>query len=85
MGRKSKRHKIIKDCFPTFERDACLQKSKDSTPLYLVRPPAIDYFLFVGFDILRSKRSSMTKENFEKFDLLRENGKGLKKSIFLHE
>ena len=34
----------------------------------------------IGSDILRSKRSSMTKGNFEKFVLLHENVKCLKKS-----
>ena len=34
---------------------------------------AVERLFAVGFDILRSKRSSMTKENFEKFVLLREN------------
>ena len=69
---------------PTREMRAC-KNSKDSTPLSLVRPPSRDYFLLIAFDILRSKRSSMTKENFEKFVLLRENEKSLRKLIFLHE
>ena len=46
---------------------------------------AVESLFVVGSDILRSKRSSVTKENFEKFVLLRENIKCLKKSIFLHE
>ena len=46
---------------------------------------AVERVFDVGSDILQSKRSSMTKENFEKFALLRENKKCLKKSIFLRE
>ena len=57
---------------PTREMRGC-KNSKDSTLLFLVRPPLRDYY--VGSDILRSKRSSTTKENFEKFVLLRENEK----------
>ena len=53
------------------------KNSKDST--------AVVRLFAVGSDILRSKRSSMTKENLKKFVLLRENEKCLKKSIFLHE
>ena len=45
----------------------------------------VERLFAIGSDILRSKRSSMTKENFEKFVLLRENEKYLKKSIFLHK
>ena len=71
---------------PTREMRGC-KNSKDSTLLFLVRLPSrfCDLIFSVGSDILRSKRSSMTKENFEKFVLLRENEKCLKKSIFLHE
>ena len=46
---------------------------------------AVERLFAVGSDILQTKRSSMTKENFEKFVLLHENKKCLKKSIFLHE
>ena len=40
----------------------------------------VERLFAIGSDILRSKRSSMTKENFEKFVLLHENEKCLKKS-----
>ena len=46
---------------------------------------AVERLFAVGSDILQSKRSSMTKENFKKFVLLRENEKCLKMLIFLHE
>ena len=46
---------------------------------------SLERLLAVSSDILRWKLSSMTKENFEKFVLLRENEKCLKKSIFLLE
>ena len=46
---------------------------------------SVERLFAVGSDILRSKLSSMTKKNFEKFVLLRENEKCLGKSIFLHE
>ena len=65
---------------PTREMRGC-KNSKDSTLLSIVRPPSKDYFLLVLI-FLRSKRSSMTKENFEKFVLLRESEKCLKKVIF---
>ena len=64
---------------PTREMRGC-KNSKDSTLLFLVL--AVERLFAVGSDILRSKRSSMTKENFEKFVLLRENEKCLKKLIF---
>ena len=35
----------------------------------------VERLFAIGSDILRSKRSSMTKENFEKFVFLRENEK----------
>ena len=46
---------------------------------------AVERLFAVDSDILRSKRSTMTKKNFEKVVLLRENKKCLKKPIFLHE
>ena len=60
------------------KRDAWLQKFKrfNSTIPSLA---AVERLFAVGSDILRSKRSSMTKENFEKFVLLRENEMCLKK------
>ena len=60
---------------------------KDSTLFQVAfsSSAAVERLFALGSDILRSKRSSMTKENFEKFVLLRENEKCLKKSIFLHE
>ena len=42
---------------------------------------AVERLFAVGSDILRSKQSPTTNENFEKFVLLRET----EKSIFLHE
>ena len=70
---------------PTREMRGC-KNSKDSTLLFLVRPPSKDYLLLVLIFCDRNdRRSSMTKENFEKFVLLRENEKCLKKSIFLHK
>ena len=76
--------KITKDCFPAYNRDAWLQKFKRFN-IAIPSLAAVERLFAVGSDILRSKRSSMTKENFEKFVLLRENEKCLQKSIFLHE
>ena len=75
---------MTKDCFPAYNRDAWLQKFKRFNPA-ISSSAAVERLFAVGFDILRLKRSSMTKENFEKFVLLRENEKCLKKSIFLHD
>ena len=60
------------------------KNSKDSTLLFL-SSATVERLFAIGSDILQLKRSSMTKENFEKFVLLHENEKCLKKSIFLHE
>ena len=76
--------KITKDCFPAYNRDAWLQKFKRFN-IAIPGLAAVERLFAVGSDILRSKRLSMTKENFEKLVLLRENEKCLKKSIFLHE
>ena len=76
--------KITKDCFPAYNRDAWLQKFKRFNSA-ISSLAAVERLFAVGSDILRSTRSSMTKENFKKFVLLRENKKCLKKSIFLHE
>ena len=76
--------KITKDCFPAYNRDAWLQKFKRFNTA-ISSSAAVERLFVVGSDILRSKRSSMTKENFKKFVLLRENEKCLKKSIFLHK
>ena len=76
--------KITKDCFPAYKKDAWLQKFKTFN-IAIPSSAAVERLFAIGSDILRSKRSSMTKENFEKFVLLRENEKCLKKSIFLHD
>ena len=57
---------------PTREMLGC-KNSKDSA-LFLVAissSAAVERLFAVGSEILRSKRSSLTKENFEKFVLLR--------------
>ena len=64
--------KITKDCFSAHERDAWLQKFKRFN-IAIPSSAAVERLFAVGSDILRSKRSSMTKENFEKFVLLHEN------------
>ena len=76
--------KITKDYFSAHNRDAWLQEFKRFNSA-ISSLAAIERLFAVGSDILRSKRSSMTKENLKKFVLLRENKKCLKKSIFLHE
>ena len=76
--------KINKDYFPAYNRDAWLQKFRRFNTA-ISSLAAVERLFVVGSDILRSKRSSMTKENFKKIFLLRENKKCLKKSIFLHE
>ena len=48
---------------PAYNRDAWLQKFKRfNTAIYSLA--AVERLFAVGSDILRSKRSSMTKENF---------------------
>ena len=76
--------KITKDCFPAYKKDAWLQKFKRFN-IAIPSSAAVERLFAISSDILRSKQSSMTKENFEKFVLLRENEKCLKKSIFLHD
>ena len=76
--------KSLKIAFLLTKIDVWLQKFKRfNTATFSLA--AVERLLAVGSDILRSQRSSMTKENFKKFVLLRENEKCLKKSIFLHE
>ena len=65
-------------------RDAWLQKVKRFNT-GIPTSAAVERLFAVGSDIMRLKLSSMTKENFKKFVLLRENEKCLKKSIFLIE
>ena len=72
--------KITKDCFSANKRDAWLQKFKRFNTA-IPCSAAVERLFAVGFVILRSKRSSTTKENFEKFVLLHEN-KVFKKSQF---
>ena len=76
--------KITKDCFPAYKKESWLQKFKRFNTA-IPSSAAVERLFAIGSDILRSKRLPMTKENFEKFVLLRENEKCLKKSIFLHE
>ena len=64
--------KITKDCFPAYNRDAWLQKFKRFNTA-IPSSAAVERLFAVVSDILQSKRSSMTKENVEKFVLLREN------------
>ena len=65
---------------PTIEMRGCKNSERFNTAISSLA--AVERLFAVGSDILRSKRSSMTKENCEKFVLLRENKKW---SIFLHE
>ena len=71
--------KITKDCFSAFKKNAWLQKFKRFNTA-IPSSAAVERLFAIGSDILRSKQSSMTKENFEKFVLLQENEKYLKKS-----
>ena len=72
--------KITKDCFSAYKRDAWLQKFKRFNTA-IPSSAAVERLFAVGSDILRSKRSSTTKENFSKFVLLHEN-EVFKKSQF---
>ena len=71
--------KITKDFFPAYKKNAWLQKFKRFNTA-IPSSAAVERLFAIGSDILRSKRSFMTKENFEKFVLLHENEKYLKKS-----
>ena len=77
-GSEEQTTKSPKIAFLPTKRDAWLQKFKRFNTA-IPSSAAIERLFAVGSDILRSKRSSMTKENFEKFVLLRENEKCLKK------
>ena len=79
VGRSN--NQITKDCFPAYKRDAWLQIFKRFNTAIL-SSAAVERSFAVGSDILRSKQSAMTKENFKKFVLLRENEKRLKKFNF---
>ena len=83
-GSEEQLKKSPKIGFLPTNRDALLQKFKRFN-IAIPSSAAVERLFAVGSDILRSKRSSMTKENFEKFVLLRKNEKCSKKSIFLHE
>ena len=83
-GSEEQTTKSPKICFPAYNRDAWLQKFKKFNTA-ISSSAAVERLFAVGSDILRSKRVSMTKENFKKFVLLHENKKCLKKSIFLHK
>ena len=83
-GSEEQTTKSPKIAFLSTNRDAWLQKFKRFN-IAISSSAAVERLFAVGSDILRSKRLSMTKENFEKFVLLRESEKCLKKSIFLHE
>ena len=71
-GSEEQTTKSPKIAFPAYKRDACLQIFKRFNTA-LLSSAAVERLFAVGFDILRSKRSSMTKKNFEKSVLLREN------------
>ena len=71
-GLEKQTTKSPKIAFPAYKRDAGLQKFKRFNTAIL-SSAAVERLFSVGFDISRSKRSSMTKENFEKFVLLHEN------------
>ena len=77
IGRANEKN--TKDCFPAYKKDAWLQKFKRFNTA-IPSSATVERLFAIGSDILRSKRSSMTKENFEKFVLLHENVKCLKKS-----
>ena len=79
---KQQNHQRLLSCL--YNKNARLQKFKRFSTAISISAP-VERLFAVGSDILRSKRSSMTKENCEKFVLLRENEKCLKKSIFIHE
>ena len=81
MGRKSKRpnHQKMLSCLQ--ERRVVAKRFNSAIP----SSAAVERLFAVGSSFLRSKRSSMTKKNCEKFVLLYENEKCLKKSIFLHK
>ena len=64
--------KITQVCFPAYNRDAWLQKFKRFNTA-IPSSATVERLFAIGSDILRSKRSSMTKENFEKFVLLHKN------------
>ena len=83
-GSEEQTTKLPNIAFLPTKRDAWLQKFKRfNTAISSVA--AVERLFAVGSDILRPKRSCMTKENFKNLVLLRENKKCLKKSIFLHE
>ena len=73
--------KITKDCFSAYKRDARLQKFKRFNTA-IPSSAAVERLFAVGSDILRSKRSSTTKESFEKFVLLHENKVFIKSQFF---
>ena len=83
MGWKSKQQNDQR-LLSSFKRDAWLQKFERFNTA-IPSSVAVERLFGFGSDILGLKRSSMTKENFEKFVLLRENEKCLKKSIFLNK
>ena len=58
-------NKITKDCFPAHKRDGWLQNFKRFNTAIPISAAA-DRLLADGSDILPSKRSYMTKKNFEK-------------------
>ena len=76
--------KITKDCFPAYKKDARLQKFKRFNAA-IPSSATVERLFAIGSDILRSKGSSMTKENFEKFVLLHENVKCLKSQRIISE
>ena len=80
-GSEEQTTKSPTDGFPAYNSDAWLQKFRRFN-IAISSLAAVERLFVVGSNILRSKRSSITKENLKKFVLLRENKKCLKKSIF---
>ena len=78
-GSEEQTTKSPKIAFLAYKKDAWVQKFKRFNTA-IPSSATVERLFAVGSDILRSKRSSMTKENFEKFVLLHENEKCLKKS-----
>ena len=83
-GSEKQTTKSLKIAFLPTKKDAWLQKFKRFNTAIL-GSAAVERLFAVGSDILQLKRSSTTKKKFQKFVLLRENEKCLKKSVFLHE
>ena len=78
-GSEEQTTKSLKIAFlPTRKMRGCKKFKRFNTAI--PSSATVERLFAIGSDILRSQRSSMTKENFEKFVLLHENVKCLKKS-----